>query len=561
MADPRQKVVKSEGGHEVRSATVPMKQVRSIALEMGFHQMNLHEAHIYPDPFPALPVVNRPAHTVELDNDNWEPAPVNYNMKKSHKVHELMDVFADMNAAEEAKDWVTCARFLGAGSYGQVYLGFRHSDLGKPMPKRHMCAVKKSYVVGHDKPARDWQARQAQKRLQQRMPPIRDLAAPRSVALEVTILKSLKNPHIVRMMDCFAVEQTRAIYLVLEYCDGGDLHREQNDQPSARFNIRQARYYFVQVIRGLAYLHTKGIAHMDIKPGNILLKISPDGKGKVAKLADFGLSIIAYEKGEDGKLSILKSHATKGTLPYYSPEMLAVRFPQHMERAWIRYTPQPVSRVDAHFLRLQAPPEVPPDKRRPIVIQPGYKERFFSPLPCDVYACGVMLHVMITGAYPYDYKEWVDGIGLDRVFRLQPETYFTFMGRETYQFICWLLEPKIKQPGVEYHRPLALQIPTHPWMKAETVGPGLSSMPNHLTELQTMHFVRRAEEPPTERGTEEPAEAGAEAAAAPAAEAPVLIHEDRLLIAAMPERQFPGRGRRLPSDAPGPSSRMRKGSM
>ena len=423
------------------------------------------------------------------------------------------------------------------------------------MPKRHMCTIKMGYIFDHDKPAVNWQVRQAQKKAQHKLPPIRDMPAPRSVSLEVTILRSLKHHNIVGMLDCYAVEQTRAVYLVLEYCDGGDLQRQQNDQRGARFSIPQARYYFVQVIRGLAYLHSKGIAHMDIKPANTLLKISPDGTGKVAKLADFGLSIVAYEKANDGKLYPIRSKAAKGTMPYYSPEMLAVRFPQHMERAWIRYTPQPVSRVDAHFLRLQAPPEVPPDQRRPIVIQPGFKERFFRPLPCDVYVCGVMLHLMITGAYPYNYKEWVDGMGSDRVFRLQPETYFTFLGMGTYNFICWLLEPVVKNPGVQYHRPLVKEIMARSWMEKETVGPGLGSMPNHLTELQTMHFVRPAEEPPTERGTEEPAEAGAGAAAA---EAPVLIHEDRLLIAAMPER--PGRGWRS-SDTHGPSSRLRKGSI
>ena len=77
--------------------------------------------------------------------------------------------------------------------------------------------------------------------------------------------ESLVTHNIVRMLDCYAVEQTRAIYLVLEYCDGGDRHREQNDQRGARFSIPQARFDFVQVIKGLAYLHSKGIAHMDIK--------------------------------------------------------------------------------------------------------------------------------------------------------------------------------------------------------------------------------------------------------------------------------------------------------
>ena len=301
------------------------------------------------------------AHTVELDNDNWEPAPVDYAMKKSPRLYKLMDVFPDISAAEQAKDWAMCARFLSAGSYGQVYLGFRYSDLGRPMPKRHMCAIKMGYVFGRDKPVKNWKVRQAQREEQSRLPPIRDGSAPRSVAVELSILRSLKDHNIVRMLDCFAVEQTRAAYLVLEYCDGGDLHREQKDQPQGRFSKPQARYYFVQVIKGLVHLHSKGIAHMDIKPGNILLKISPDGKGKVAKLADFGLSIIAYHKREDGNLYGVHSKTARGTMPYYSPEMLVVRFPEHMERAGRTYTPQPVSRVDAHYLQLQFA-EVPPDQ-------------------------------------------------------------------------------------------------------------------------------------------------------------------------------------------------------
>ena len=130
---------------------------------------------------------------------------------------------------------------------------------------------------------------------------------------------------------------------------------------------------------------------------------------------------------------------------------------------------------------------------------------------------------------------------------MQPETDFTFITKETYQFICLLQELVFKQPRDKNHRPLALQILSHPWMKGATLCPGLGTMPNYLTELQTMHIVRPVEQPPTERGTEEPAGAGAEAAAA---EAPVLIHDDRLLVAAMPERQFLSRGRRLASDAP-----------
>ena len=139
MADPRHKEVKSEGGHVVRSATAPMNQVRSISVGHGFHKMKLHEAHIYPDPFPALPVVNRPAHTVELDNDNWEPAPVDYAMKKSPRLYKLMDVFPDISAAEQAKDWRcvrdSLARDLTVKCIWVQILGFGKTDA----QKTHVC--------------------------------------------------------------------------------------------------------------------------------------------------------------------------------------------------------------------------------------------------------------------------------------------------------------------------------------------------------------------------------------------------------------------------------------
>jgi len=69
----------------------------------------------------------------------------------------------------------------------------------------------------------------------------------------------------------------------LEYVGGGELF--DFIALGGKFPLNVSRTYFQQMINGLAYMHTQGIAHRDIKPENILLTAD-----FVLKLADFGFS-------------------------------------------------------------------------------------------------------------------------------------------------------------------------------------------------------------------------------------------------------------------------------
>ncbi|POY69992.1 hypothetical protein BMF94_7036 [Rhodotorula taiwanensis] len=125
---------------------------------------------------------------------------------------------------------------------------------------------------------------------------------------EFCISSTLHHHNIVETVDLVQDEQQHWCE-VMEYCPGGDLYAviKKGDLGSAEINS-----YFKQIIAGVAYLHSMGVAHRDIKPENLLL----DGKGHV-KITDFGVSDVfrmCWEK---------TTHLSKGLCgsePYIAPE-------------------------------------------------------------------------------------------------------------------------------------------------------------------------------------------------------------------------------------------------
>jgi len=93
---------------------------------------------------------------------------------------------------------------------------------------------------------------------------------------ELRIHMSLDHPNILKVEE--VVYQDRFIFVFLEYCSNGDLF-QWISKTSYSLNHKMVQ----QMISALSYLHSRGIAHQDIKPENILL----DSDWNI-KLADFG---------------------------------------------------------------------------------------------------------------------------------------------------------------------------------------------------------------------------------------------------------------------------------
>ena len=160
-----------------------------------------------------------------------------------------------------------------------------------------------------------------------------------NVKRELVNHRLLTHPNIVRFIEVMLTPTHLAI--VMEYAAGGELFNRIASK--GRFSEDEARYFFQQLISGVAYCHAKGVAHRDLKLENTLLD---GGDVPRVKICDFGYSKHS-EIDSDPK-------STVGTPAYIAPEVL--------------------------------------------------KRQVYDGKSADVWSCGVTLYVMLVGKYPFEDK-------------------------------------------------------------------------------------------------------------------------------------------------------------
>ena len=129
---------------------------------------------------------------------------------------------------------------------------------------------------------------------------------------EINILKLCQHPNIIKLYDVY--DSPDFIYIIMEYCNGGDLFTYIE---SRHFKLEEKKV--AEIIHKLSmaiyYIHSFGIVHRDLKPENILMTDNTD-KADI-RLLDFGLGKII---GPDEKMK-----EPFGTLSYVAPEVLEER--------------------------------------------------------------------------------------------------------------------------------------------------------------------------------------------------------------------------------------------
>lgn len=158
---------------------------------------------------------------------------------------------------------------------------------------------------------------------------------------EARICQNLRHPHIVEIVGAYSMNGF--IYMVFEYLDGADLCLEIVNRVHAGFVYSEAvaSHYLRQVLEAVSFCHENEIVHRDLKPHNILLA-SKENSAPI-KIADFG---VAVEIGEEGYIT----SGRIGTPHFMSPEVIN-------------------------------------------------REQYGKPV--DIWGCGVVLFILLSGSYPF----------------------------------------------------------------------------------------------------------------------------------------------------------------
>lgn len=163
-----------------------------------------------------------------------------------------------------------------------------------------------------------------------------------NVKKEIELLRMIKHENVISLIEVMQNEEKQKLYMVMEYCVT-NLQDMLDSVKSKKFPDWQSHCYFVQLIAGLDYLHSRNVIHKDIKPSNLLLTTD-----ETLKISDLGVAewLDIFSKDE-------VCNTSQGTPAFQAPEI-------------------------------------------------ANGENYFSGFKVDVWSAGVTLYNFATGKYPFD---------------------------------------------------------------------------------------------------------------------------------------------------------------
>ncbi|XP_046950924.1 MAP kinase-activated protein kinase 3 isoform X1 [Lynx rufus] len=241
------------------------------------------------------------------------------------------------------------------------------------------------------------------------------------------------GPHIVRILDVYENmhHSKRCLLIVMECMEGGELFSRIQERGDQAFTEREAAGIMRDIGTAIQFLHSRNIAHRDVKPENLLY--TSKEKDAVLKLTDFGFA----------------KETTQNALqtPCYTPYYVGSRLLSGLQDLWAKSPPVPSA--------LLAPEVLGPEK---------YDKS------CDMWSLGVIMYILLCGFPPF-YSNTGQAIspGMKRRIRLGqygfPNPEWSEVSEDAKQLIRLLLKTDPTE------RLTITQFMNHPWINQSMVVP------------------------------------------------------------------------------------------
>ena len=245
---------------------------------------------------------------------------------------------------------------------------------------------------------------------------------------EAQLIRKLNHPNIAKFIGYY--DTSMYIYIVTEYCDGGELFDYIINRPEG-INEEEGKIVARQLASALSHIHNRGVMHRDVKPENILLQRKNDLSS--IKLMDFGLSRAAKQ-----------SQSFLGTAGYVAPEMATNSTNCGMYTSAV-----------------------------------------------DMWALGVTLYAALTGYMPFEESDEGDSLarGVERIQEqpvLFPQEVFQGISKQCIHCLSMLLtiDPKMRMTADE--------MLVHPWIAQVDVREDrqeemqINSSPNSILHVKSI---------------------------------------------------------------------------
>lgn len=218
---------------------------------------------------------------------------------------------------------------------------------------------------------------------------------------EFNIMLGLDHPNIIRIFEVY--DDQKYIYFVMELMEGKNMF-EGMFLENYQCHEKKVQDLFHQIMKGIKYLHSNGIAHRDIKPQNIMFV---DKSMDKIKIIDFGVSKYFFKNSNPNEEITLRTKT--GSLYYVPPE----------------------------------------------IMDGAYDNK------CDIWSAGVLLYMMISGVPPFfDVNPVVVVEKVKKIDYKFKEDVWKTTSAEVQDLIRNMITSREKRFNAD-------QVLNHPWMKID----------------------------------------------------------------------------------------------